>query len=72
MASSLLDLVNNPSERNHIIKCKNGHDDKKCETCVELNKYCDCFPEYTNFKDDLIECKCLCCNGNYKKKLDES
>ena len=27
--------------------------------------------EYTNFKDDLIECKCLCCNKIYQHKFDE-
>ena len=24
-----------------------------------------------NFKDDLIEYKCLCCNKNYQRKFDE-
>ena len=24
-----------------------------------------------NFKDDLIEHKCLCCNKNYQRKFDE-
>ena len=33
MASSLSNLVNNPSRGIHRIKCKYGHDDKKCETC---------------------------------------
>ena len=33
MASSLSNLVNNLSEGIHKIKCKFGHDDKKCETC---------------------------------------
>ena len=33
-------------------------------------KYCDCFLEYTNFKDDLIECKCMCCNKNYLQNFD--
>ena len=33
MASSLSNLVNNLSERIQIIKCKRGHDDKKCEIC---------------------------------------
>ena len=47
------------------------HDDKKCETCRIEYKYCDFFPEYTNFKDDLIECKCLCCKKNYQQKFDE-
>ena len=39
---------------------------------VALPKYYDCFVEYTNFKDNLIECKCLCCNRNYQNKLDEN
>ena len=26
-----------------------------------------CFLEYTNFKDDLIEYKCLCSNKNYQQ-----
>ena len=46
MASSLSDLVNNLSE------------------FIELNSnlgYCDWFLEYTNFQDDLIEYKSLCC-----------
>ena len=32
---------------------------------------CDYFLEYTNFKDNLIEYKCLCCNKNYQHKFDE-
>ena len=39
---------------------------KKCETCRIKYKYWDCFLEYTNFKDDLIEYKCLCCNKSYQ------
>ena len=39
MASSLSNLVNNLFEGIHKIKCKLGHNDKKC------------FPEYKNFKD---------------------
>ena len=35
---------------------------------AELNKYCDCFLEYTDFKD---EHKCLCCNKNYQQKFGE-
>ena len=34
-------------------------------------KYCDCFLECTNFKDDLIEYKCLNCNKIYWGKFDE-
>ena len=32
MASSISTLVNNLSQGIHKIKCKYGHDDKKCET----------------------------------------
>ena len=71
MASSLSNLVNNLSEGIHRIKCKYGHDDKKCETCGIKYKYCDFFLEYANFKDDLAECKHLCCNKNYQYKFDE-
>ena len=54
MTSALSNLVNNLSERLHRIKCKLKHDDKKCETYGIKYKYCDCFLEYKNFKDDLI------------------
>ena len=57
--------------RIHRIKCKYGLNDKKCETCGIKYKYCDCFLEYTNFKDDLVECKCLLCNKNCQRKFDE-
>ena len=43
------------------IKCKYGNN----------YKYCDCFLEYTEFKDNLIEYKCLCCNQNYQQKFEE-
>ena len=36
-----------------------------------LHSYCGCFLEYTNFKDDLKEYECLCCNKNYQKMPDE-
>ena len=39
--------------------------DKQCKTCVIKYKYCNCFLGYTDFLDDLIENKCLCCNWNY-------
>ena len=70
MADSLSNFVNNLSEGIHKIKCKYGHNDKKCETFRTKYKYCDCFPEYTNFKDDLGEYKCLCCNKNYQQNFD--
>ena len=34
-------------------------------------KHCNCFLEYENFKDDLIEYKFLCCKKNYQNKFDE-
>ena len=65
----LSNIVNNLSEGIHRIKCKYGHHDKKCEI-VELN-HCNCVLEYTNAKDNLIECKCLSCNKSYQRKSDE-
>ena len=54
-----------------IHRIKFGHDDRKCETCGIEYKYCDCFLEYTNLKDDLIEYKCLCCKKSYQRKFNE-
>ena len=64
-----LNLVNNVAEGIHKIKCQYGRNDKKYETCINAYRYCGCFLEYNNFKDDLIEHKCLCCNENYIKKI---
>ena len=61
----------NVANRIHRIKCKYIHDDKKCETCGIKYKYCDCFLEYTNFEDDLIEYKVLLCNKNCQRQFDE-
>ena len=71
MASSLSNFVNNLSEGIHRIKCKLRQDDQKCETCRIIYNYWNCFLEYTNFKDDLIEYKCLCYNKNYQRKFDK-
>ena len=71
MASALSNIVNNLSEGIHGIKRKFRHDDKKGENCGIKYKYCDCFLEYKNFKDDLIGNKCLCCNKNYQQKFDQ-
>ena len=65
MAISLSNFVNNLSEGVYKIKRKYRHDDKKCETCRITYKLCDCFLEYTNFIDDFIETRRLCCNKNY-------
>ena len=45
---------------------------KKSETCIITCKDGDSFFEYKNFKDDLMEYKCLACNKNYKKKLNKN
>ena len=71
MPSSLSNLVSNLSEVIHKIKCKYGFNDKKCEVCGIKYKYCVCFLEYANFKDDLIEQKCLCCKKKYQRKFDK-
>ena len=55
MASLLSNLVHNVFEGIHRIRCKYRYDDDKCEICRIKYKYCDCFLEYKNFKDDLIE-----------------
>ena len=44
---------------------------KKGETSEIKYKYCDCFLEFINFKDNSIECKCLLCNKNCQRKFDE-
>ena len=72
MASSLSYPVNNLSEEIHRIKCKDEHDDKKCEACRIKYKHCDCFLEYTNFKDNLIEYTFLYCNKCYQRKFDKT
>ena len=71
MASSLSNVVNNLSEGIHRIKSRYGHDDKKCETFQVKYKHCDCFLECTNFRDDLIQYKCLGCNKIYQRKFNE-
>ena len=70
MVSSLSNLVNNLIDGIHKIKWKYGHDDKTCETC-RIKYENICFLEYTKFKDNLIECKCFCCNKIYQQKFNE-
>ena len=69
MASSLSNLVKNLAEIIHEVKCKNEHDDKKCETCGI--KYKDC-ENYLNVKRNLIQYKCLSWNKNYPKIFDKN
>ena len=47
--------VNNLTEGIHEIKFKKKKDNKKCKTSEIIYKDCDCFLEYTNFKDNIIE-----------------
>ena len=54
MTSSLSNLINNFSEGTHRIRFKFGYDDEKCETCRIKYRYCDCFLEHINLKDDLM------------------
>ena len=71
MSSSLSNVVNNLSEVIHIIKCNYEHDDKKCETYSIKYKYCNCFLEYTDFKDELVEYKCLYFSKTHQHKFEE-
>ena len=71
LVNDLSNLVNNLSEGIHRIKCKFGHDYKKCETCEIKYKHCNCFLKYINFKDDLLQYKCSICNKNCQIKLYE-
>ena len=64
MASSFSNSINTLAEEIHKFKFKYGHDDKKCETCGIKYKDCKYCLEYAKVKDDLIECKRLCCNKN--------
>ena len=55
MANAFSYLVNSLSEGIHKIKCKYGHNNKKCETCRTKYKCCGCFFEYRNSKDNRIQ-----------------
>ena len=44
---------------------------KKCKKCWIEHENCECFFEYTNFRYDLIEQKCLRHNENYQEKFHE-
>ena len=55
MPNLLSNFVNNLAEGIHKIKCKYGHDDKKCETYGIRYKKWACFLEHTNFKNNLMK-----------------
>ena len=71
MASLLSNLAGNLVEGIHKIKCKYGHDNKKCEKCEIKFKDFEFCLEYTNVKDYLILYKQLCGNKSYQNKFDE-
>ena len=66
MAGSLSNLDDNLSE---------GIQRTKLNTVMIIKKYenedlnIKIVSEYVNVKDDLIVCKCLCCNKNHQKRL---
>ena len=68
MARSLSNIVN-LAEGTHKIKYEYKYDDKICEICEIKYKDWDYFLQYTNFKGDLIDYKCLCCKKNLKKRF---
>ena len=66
----IINLANALTERIYKIKCKYGDHGKKCKTCETKYKDCECYLEYTNFKDNLIiKYKCFRCNKSYQKKF---
>ena len=71
MASSLLDLANNLSERIHRIKYIFENYDKELGKCEIKYKHCNGFLEYSNFQDDLIKYKCLVCKKNCQKMFNK-
>ena len=71
MANSSSNFVINLAHEYYNIKCKYGHDNKQIEMFVFKYRHCDCFLQYTNFKHNLIEYKCLYCNKSYQRKFAE-
>ena len=65
MASLLSNLVDNLAEGIQWVKRRYRHDNETQKTCgIDL--------EYKSIRDDLIECRCLCCNKNYEKTYNEN
>ena len=67
MTGLLSNLANNLAEGIYKIKCKYGHNNKKCETFGIKYTDCECCLEQTSVEDDLKEYKCLCFNKNYQE-----
>ena len=72
MYGNSLSNLNNLAGAIHNVKCKYWHNDEKCETYGIKYKNCECFFQYINFKDNLIEQKSLCCNNAATKKFYEN
>ena len=60
IAISLSILVNNFTEGIYKIKCQYRQNYKRYETYGIKYKDCDCLLEYTKFKNNVIEHRCLC------------
>ena len=69
MASSLTNLASNLAEAIHILKRNYGHGNKKWTTYKIGYEDSECCLEYTDIRDELILCKCLCCKTKYQKGL---
>ena len=67
MASSLSNLVNNVCEECVEYNVNTDMMIQKSTFVGIKYKYCDWFYEYANFKVDLIEYNCLCCNKSLMK-----
>ena len=72
MSNLLSNLVNNLAGGIQKIKCKDKQNEKFCRACGIKYKDCQCCIECMNFKDNLIEYKCLCCNKYYQTIFDEN
>ena len=55
MASYTSNLTSKLSKEIHKTKYTYRHNDENYKTCRIKYKYCDCFLEYANCKDDLLE-----------------
>ena len=72
MGSSLSNIIHNLSEAVYKTECKQGNIDKEYEICRMKKKDCECFLEYSKFKDKFIECKNSYFNKNYHNKIESN
>ena len=73
MVSSLLNLVNNAFEGIYRIKCKFGHNDKKCETCkIKHNNIQTHDKKWETFKIQYKYYECFLKYTNFKDDLKKT